>query len=131
MQERSFTDESSNKRRSVLVVEDEELMLRLVDRFLKRQGFRVLTASDGEQAIEAYHDHGSEIDAVLLDFGLPGIDGLDVVRKIRSEDPDVCIIITSGYLETEMKKELIHAGIKDFVEKPYKLPDVAALLERC
>lgn len=74
----SSINQIANPRRTILVVEDEKLMVRLLEKFLSGQGYQVLVASDGEQAIEAYCRHKSEIDVVLLDVGLPKLSGVNV-----------------------------------------------------
>lgn len=127
----SSENQTSSTRRTILVIEDEPLMLGLLDRFLSRQGYRVLTASDGELALEAYRRHKSAIDLVLLDVGLPRVKGLDVLLKMKSENPDIRVIVASGYLETEMKTDMDRAGVRDFVDKPYRLSEMLATLERC
>ena len=121
-------NQRANALRTILVVEDEQLMLRLLEKFLSRQGYQVLVASDGEQAIEAYCRHKTEIDVVLLDVGLPKVRGMDVLLKMKDENPDVRVVIASGYLEPEVKSEMYRAGVNDFVDKPYMLPEVLETL---
>jgi PAS domain S-box-containing protein len=114
----------SNGRGTVLVVEDEEPMVRLLQEVLSKAGYGVLTAMDGEAAIELYLHHKEEIDIVLLDLGLPKVTGFDVLRKLNEQKPDVSIIITTGYLEPDVKSELFRAGVKDCVHKPYLIHDL-------
>jgi len=121
-------NQRANVQRTILVVEDEQLMLRLLEKFLSRQGYQVLVASDGEQAIEAYCRHKTEIDVVLLDVGLPKVKGMDVLLKMKDENPGVRVVIASGYLEPEVKTEMYRAGVNDFVDKPYMLPEVLETL---
>ena len=106
---------------TVLVVEDEPGMLRLLEDVLSRHGYQVLVASDGEQAIEVYRCYKLRIAAVLLDVGLPKIPGGQVFLKMKEENPDVRVVIVSGYLDPKMKAEMSYAGVKDFVGKPYVL----------
>ncbi len=121
-------NQRANAQRTILVVEDEPLMLRLLEKFLSRQGYQVLVASDGEQAIEAYCRHKTEVDVVLLDVGLPKVKGTDVLLKMKDENPDVRVVIASGYLEPKVKTEMYRAGVKKFVDKPYMLPEVLETL---
>ena len=106
---------------TVLVVEDEPGMLRLLEDVLSRHGYQVLVASDGEQAIEVYRCYKRRIDVVLLDVGLPKIAGWQVFLKMKEENPAVRVVIGSGYLDPKMKAEMSYAGVKDFVGKPYML----------
>jgi DNA-binding response OmpR family regulator len=121
-------NQRANAPRTILVVEDEQLMLHLLEKFLSRQGYQVLVASDGEQAIEAYCHHKTEIDVVLLDVGLPKVKGMDVLLKMKDENPGVRVVIASGYLEPKVKTEMYRAGVNDFVDKPYMLPELLETL---
>ena len=109
---------------TVLVVEDEEALVRLLKKLLSRAGYRVLAAMDGEEAIDLYQNHKTEIDVVLLDLGLPKVTGLDVISKLKEQNPRVNIIITTGYLEADLKAELFRTGVKDCIHKPYLVDDV-------
>jgi two-component system cell cycle sensor histidine kinase/response regulator CckA len=122
--EASVSNRKDQAQRTVLVVEDERIMLRLLAKFLSRQGYQVLLAADGEQAIDGYCRHKTEIDVVLLDVGLPKVSGVDVLRKMKKENPDVRVVVASGYLDAQMKAEMYRAGVKAFVDKPYLLPEM-------
>jgi two-component system, cell cycle sensor histidine kinase and response regulator CckA len=122
--EASVSNRRDQAQRTVLVVEDERTMLRLLERFLSRQGYQVLLAADGEQAIDGYCRHKTEIDVVLLDVGLPKVSGVDVLRKMKKENPDVRVVVASGYLDLQMKTEMYRAGVRAFVDKPYLLPEM-------
>jgi PAS domain S-box-containing protein len=132
--EKSAVDESKkcaaldgthpNRGGTVLVVEDEEALVRLLRKLLSQAGYRVLAAMDGQEAIDLYQKHKTEIDVVLLDLGLPKITGLDVIPKLKEQNPRVSIIITTGYLEADLKAELFRTGVKDCIHKPYFVDDV-------
>jgi two-component system cell cycle sensor histidine kinase/response regulator CckA len=126
--EASVSNRKDQAQRTVLVVEDERIMLRLLAKFLSRQGYQVLLAADGEQAIDGYCRHKTEIDVVLLDVGLPKVSGVDVLRKMKKENPDVRVVVASGYLDAQMKTEMYRAGVKAFVDKPYMLPEMLETL---
>jgi len=126
--EASSSNQKAQAQRTILVVEDERIMLRLLERFLSRQGYQVLLAADGEQAIDGYCRHKTEIDVVLLDVGLPKVSGVDVFRKMKKENPDVRVVVASGYLDARMKTEMYRAGVKAFLDKPYLLPEMLETL---
>ena len=115
-------DEALRYDGTVLVVEDEQNMLRLLTDILAAEGYRVLPALDGAQAIELYRRHKSDIDVVLLDIGLPKVAGSDVLTHIKEENPDVNVLIASGYIEPEFKSRVCAAGVTGFIDKPY-LPE--------
>ncbi len=118
-----------HQRGTILVVEDEEALVRLLKKLLPREGYRVLTAMDGEEGIGLYQDHKAEIDVVLLDLGLPKMTGMDVIPKLKEQNPNVNIVIATGYLEPELKAELFHAGVRDCIHKPYLLTEVLEKLD--
>ena len=126
--EASSSNQKAQAQRTILVVEDERIMLRLLEKFLSRQGYQVLLAADGEQAIDGYCRHKTQIDVVLLDVGLPKISGVDVFRKMKKENPDVRVVVASGYLDARMKTEMYRAGVKAFLDKPYLLPEMLETL---
>ena len=130
----SSKNQTDNAQGTILVVEDEPLMLRVLKRSFLQQGYQVFTAADGEEAIEVYRAHMREIDGVLLDIGLPKISGVNVFLKIKEDNPDVRVIIASGYLEPQVKAEMIRAGVKHFFLKPYMFQEIidafGSLIER-
>jgi DNA-binding NarL/FixJ family response regulator len=87
-----------------------------------------LVAADGEEAIELYHRAKERIDIVLLDIGLPKIAGWDVIRQLKDEKSDIRIVVTSGYIEPELKTKMLEAGVKAVVHKPYTLTTIVETL---
>jgi two-component system, cell cycle sensor histidine kinase and response regulator CckA len=119
---------SANRHKTILVAEDEEKMIYLLRKALLRNGCDVLVAEDGEQAIDLYHHRKQDIDAVLLDIGLPKIAGWEVILRMKKENPNVKVIVTSGYIEPDLKSKMQHAGVGGFVEKPYNPDGVVQML---
>lgn len=113
---------------TALVVEDEEATLHLLRNLLAERGYRVITAMDGEEAAARYVHNGDDIDVVLLDLDLPKISGTEVLRKIRTKNPNARVVITSGYLEPELKAALMHEGVTHFISKPYVPEEIVAAL---
>jgi CheY-like chemotaxis protein len=133
--ERSPKENASRKsqtkgRGTILVVDDEPYMLRLLEKILSKQGYRVLTAADGEEAIEVHRSHKEAIDIILLDLGLPKISGQDVLVRLKTEKPEVKIVVASGYLEPDLSSVIERAGVKHFVQKPYDLDEVVKIVQR-
>ena len=115
--------------RTMLIVDDERLMLRLLERFFSENGYSVLAASDGEQAIELYRCYKPRIDAVLLDIRLPKTPGEEVFRRMKEENAAVKVVIASGYLAANVKADLTFAGVKRFVNKPYVLSELLEVFQ--
>jgi two-component system, cell cycle sensor histidine kinase and response regulator CckA len=123
------TTQRPNGHGTILLVEDEKNMLDLLEKTLVRHGYQVLAAADGETALNMYRRSKQAIDVVLLDIGLPKVAGGDVLLKIKNENPDVKVIIASGYLEPKLKSEIDRAGVKHFLSKPYRPDEVVRTLQ--
>jgi two-component system, cell cycle sensor histidine kinase and response regulator CckA len=108
-----------NRAETILVVEDEEVLLDLVSTLLISEGFSVLTARDGAEALRIFSARRSEISLVLSDMGLPVHSGWEVYQRMKEIDPNVKVILATGYQSEAMKQELLAQGAKDFVSKPY------------
>ena len=115
---------------TILVVDDEPMVLAFVEEGLKRLGYKVLTAEDGGQACEVYSSHSQEIDTVLLDLVMPGITGLEACHRLRKINPKVKVILSSGYTSGDVVSEAIAAGASGFIGKPYSLEELSVAL-RC
>ncbi|MGR4009334.1 response regulator transcription factor [Leucobacter sp. 1207-22] len=109
----------------ILVVEDDERVSDALSAFLARSGYSVHRATDGAAAIDAVVP---ETEAVILDLGLPDIDGIDVCRRIRAFS-GVPIIIATARSQVEERIRGLHAGADDFVVKPYDVRELVARIE--
>ena len=109
---------------TILVVEDEESLLNLMTSVLVRSGYTVISARDGIEAIERFEKHRGEIALVLTDMGLPKLDGAEVFAMLKLRDPNVKVVLASGYLEPQYRSELLKTGAREFIQKPYQPEDV-------
>jgi two-component system cell cycle sensor histidine kinase/response regulator CckA len=105
----------------ILVVEDEQLVRDLAERVLSLHGFRVLTAEDGQRAVDVFRAHAADIDLVLLDLTMPGLSGAEVFAAIMEQRPNTRVLITSGYAEEESQSLLRHPSVTGFLGKPYRI----------
>jgi CheY-like chemotaxis protein len=103
----------------VLVVEDELPMLNLLKETLEDAGYCALTAKDGIEAIDVYSRHQNEVQLVLCDMALPKLGGWTVFLALKERNPNVKVILTSGYLDPKVKSDLVKGGVRDFIPKPY------------
>jgi signal transduction histidine kinase/CheY-like chemotaxis protein len=120
---------ASNSSATVLIVEDEEMMLHALGKILGEQGYKVLKASDGEMALETYQRHKDTIDVVLLDLGLPKMSGRDVLLRMKNKNPDVKVVIASGHFEDELNSDIDQAGVKHLLRKPYMPDELIKILQ--
>ncbi|MHB1048601.1 MAG: hybrid sensor histidine kinase/response regulator [Bacteroidota bacterium] len=109
---------------TILIIEDEDTLADLVMSYLIQSGYTVLLARNGVQGVEAYQKNHADIALVLTDFGLPLLDGMEVVKKIRMIDPKVKVIMATGYLDPSKKAELLELGIGEPIFKPYGIDSV-------
>ena len=110
---------------TVLVVEDDDEVRAVLVRELGSRGYRVQEAADGRTALERWE--ASRPDVVLLDLGLPDIDGLEVIRRIRRDAMTPIVILSARFAERE-KVEALERGADDFVTKPFGLDELHARL---
>jgi signal transduction histidine kinase/CheY-like chemotaxis protein len=114
----------------VLVVDDEEMVRDAAARLLRRLGYRVEVAPGGREAVDHLRGHPGEVDAVLLDLAMPGLDGRETFHALRGVDPAVRVVLSSGYGRDGRAQELLDEGVLEFVEKPYRLDQLAGALAR-
>lgn len=106
--------------RTVLVAEDEILVLALLADALEEEGFRVLSAANGAEALRALEDaerEGGHVDVLFTDVNMPGIDGLELARRARAMRPDLPIIYASGRSHCIARDDCVEGG--RFLPKPY------------
>lgn len=104
---------------TILIVEDEAMLREVIKSTLESSGYRVLTAADGEEALELYLSKKKEIGLVFSDIGLPRMSGGDLFAKLRENNPDAKVILAGGYLEPHEKSNLLKRGAKYIMQKPY------------
>ena len=113
---------------TLLVVEDEDMLLMSLQMILFEKGYNILTAKDGLEALKVYQENKDDIALVLTDLGLPTITGLEVCQQIKKINSDIRVILATGYLDPEMKSEFLKAGIRNFLFKPYDLRKVLKVI---
>lgn len=109
----------------ILIIDDDEMMLRALSNYLNDKGFSILTTADGPQGILIYKNENPDV--VILDLGLPSLDGRDVLKHIINYDRDAKIIISTGYGSKQIEDEALKNGAFAFFSKPF---DVVVLIEK-
>jgi len=104
---------------TVLIIDDEEIIREIAALMLEDFGFQTITAVDGLDGVDAYKRHQSDIVAVLMDMTMPRLDGEGCFRKLRQIDPNVQVILSSGYNEQDVTGRFSGEGLAGFVQKPY------------
>jgi PAS domain S-box-containing protein len=111
---------------TILLVEDEEMLRDLGVIILESEGYRVLAAKDGVEAVALFEAFRDDIGLVVCDLGLPRLGGREAFLKMRESRPGVRAIVASGYLEPTIRSELLKAGVLDTIQKPYDFNDLLA-----
>ena len=101
----------------ILIIDDEENIRRVTRLTLEAAGYEVGEAGDGQRGLEAFGD-GSAWDAVLLDQRMPGMDGLETLRRIKQRRAGACVIMATAYASIELAVDAMKLGATDFVRKP-------------
>ena len=116
--------EAADMPSSVLVVDDEPVVLQLFSRVLSEKGLRTRTASSAEEALKLLEEGG--IACVLADKNMPGMDGIEMLRRVREAQPHCAFIVMTGYASTDSAIEALRLGAVDYLTKPFEDLDVVA-----
>jgi two-component system cell cycle sensor histidine kinase/response regulator CckA len=111
----------------VLLVEDEAPLLKLAERALRRAGFDVMSAASAEDALDLLDQGGPRPIALVSDVVMPGMDGLALAARLRERDPELPVLLVSGYAEVALGRDLAAERLK-LLPKPYGLADLVAEL---
>jgi two-component system, NtrC family, response regulator AtoC len=112
----------------ILVIEDELLLARNIATYLERSGYETRLAASAEEGLAVLEQQRP--DAVVLDFNLPGLDGMAAMARIRAFDPDTPVVMMTGHGSVEMAVEAMKAGVFDFLTKPVALSKLRLVLEK-
>ena len=115
-------------RATVLIVDDEPVVLRMAKAALERNGYDVVTAHDGASAVEILRS-GTEVGLVLLDLSMPGMSGRETLTRLRAVREDLRVVVSSGFSEAECRSLFQHDRISGFVQKPYKSSRLAQMVK--
>jgi CheY-like chemotaxis protein len=112
----------------VLVADDNDVAQRLCRRVLEKAGYTVLIAADGLQAVEVALSERPAM--ILMDVAMPGIDGIEAMRRIKAEVPDQPIVIASAHSMASDRERFLAAGADDILSKPFRLADLVAIVAK-
>ena len=104
-----------------MLVDDEEFILDFGKQLLVNFGYKVLTAADGESALQQFREGSEQIDLVILDLIMPGMGGRKCLEGLIKKDPNVKVLVASGYTFNGTIKEAVEGGAGGFINKPYDL----------
>ena len=120
--------ETINRGKTILLVDDEKTITDVTGAMINRLGYQLLTAHNGEEAVEIYQANPSRIDLVILDMIMPGIGGGKALDFIQSINPKAMIILSSGFSLNGEAKEIMNRGAMAFLQKPFLIDDLSRVI---
>lgn len=118
-----------SREKKILIVDDAAFMRAMLRRAIEGTGgeYRILEAQDGEKALEMYSEHSPGL--VLLDISMPGINGIEVLKRLKNLDKDAFVIMCSAIGQDNMIVEAVENGAAEFIVKPFKAEQIAEALQ--
>jgi len=113
----------------ILVIDDEEIMRVLLDKVLKDWGHEATLTSSGEEALKLFQP--AKFELALVDFKMPGLDGIEVLTELKKRDPEIDIIIMTAHPTVENAIEALRQGAYDYIIKPFSVDELLLLTQRC
>ncbi len=111
----------ANETETVLLVDDEEIVIGVAKQMLEKLGFSVLTATSGKEALEIFRNNKDKISLVVLDMIMPGMEAGDTCDELQVIDPASKVLLSSGYGVDHQTSEVIKRGCKGFIQKPFNM----------
>jgi two-component system cell cycle sensor histidine kinase/response regulator CckA len=115
---------------TILLVDDEAIIRNVGQAMLERLGYRVVTTSEGEQALDIVKRMGNEIDLVILDLIMPGMSGKRVFDGLMKIRPDIRVLLSSGYAMNGEVEEILKSGCNGFIQKPFNLAEFSQKIRK-
>jgi CheY-like chemotaxis protein len=113
----------------LLLVDDEDVVRSVATTILERLGYAVVTARDGEEALEIYRRDGYAIDLVILDMIMPKMGGRECYTQLRQINPEVKVILSTGYALDESTQKILDGGMRGIAQKPYASDELALAVQ--
>ena len=110
---------------TILIVDDEAFFIEVAREILETLGYRVLTARSGIEAVTLYQSRMDEIDLVILDMIMSGMDGEETLERLKLVDPQVKVILSSGYSLIGQATLIMERGCRSFIQKPFKIQELS------
>ncbi len=124
-----MTDANPARPGRILVVDDDEAQLRLIATVLEDDGWSVTACTTGLEAVAAL-DRGAEVDVIITDLMMPGMDGREVLAAVQERRPEIPVIVLTAHATVDSAVELLHAGAHHYLAKPTKLPELRITVNR-
>ena len=113
------------EKKTLLLVDDEEMILEVTRRLLEKLGYTVLAARSGKEAIDIYKSNQEKIDGVIMDMIMPEMGGGETFDRLKAVNPHIKVLLSSGYGIDGNAQEIIDRGCIGFIQKPFKLANLS------
>jgi CheY-like chemotaxis protein len=124
-EEKIIPAEAKKSTESVLIVDDQDMILAVARDMLKALGYQVFTAQGGKEALAIYNENKKSIDVVILDMIMPSMSGGETFDKLKAINPDVRVILSSGYSINGQATEIMQRGCNGFIQKPFNIKELS------
>lgn len=111
---------------TILLVDDEEMIWDVISDMLSTLGYKVILAENGREAVDIYRSNPGEIELILLDMIMPEMNAREAFHLLKKIDPEVKVLLSSGYVSEEEAQDVLSAGARGFLRKPYRMADLAS-----
>lgn len=114
-----------NRKETILLVDDEDMIIEIGSRILEKLGYNVMCAKSGKEGIALYKVKKEEVNLVILDMVMPDMGGAEIFDVLKSVNKDIKILIASGYNMDDDGGELISKGCNGFIQKPFRMEEIS------
>jgi PAS domain S-box-containing protein len=111
--------------KTLMLVEDEEMVALISDQMLTRLGHKVFLARSGPDALSIFQEHHEKIDLVILDMIMPGMNGAETFERLKAIDPKVNVLLSSGYALNDQAEGILRSGCRGFIQKPFTIDQLS------
>ena len=112
----------------ILIVDDEQFVRDLLEKVLRRRGHDVVVVGDADQALKALE--AAEVDLLLPDVVMPGMDGFDLLRRVKSAYPQIKVIVLTGYARKQSISDFLLYGADEYLSKPFQVHELISAVDR-
>jgi CheY-like chemotaxis protein len=130
IEEEVFMTQFAKSAGTILVIDDEDIVVDISEAMLKHLGYAILSAKTGKDAIDLARTYNGEIDLALLDLGMPDMGGDKIYSELIETRPDLKVIICSGYRVEGLGQDMLDAGAHGFLQKPFSLDKISEKLRQ-
>ena len=124
------TENSILKYRTILLIDDEEMVVQITEKMLQKMGYKILNAYSGHEGLKLFQKYQNQIGLIICDMIMPKMDGLELVFRLREIDPFVKVLLSSGSLIEEDEKDVVRRGFDGLIKKPYTMNALSAKIEK-